>query len=56
MIRDRQRQDKKTEVLIGGELQSEKRIRKETARFGRFDAQTVSTSRHFFRTAMLNAD
>ena len=56
VIRDRQRQGKKTEVLISGELQSEKKIRKETARFGRLDAQSVSPSMPFFATAMLNAD
>ena len=55
-IRDRQRQGKKTEVLISGELQSDKKIRKETARFGRIDAQTVSASRTFFPTTKLNAN
>ena len=33
VIRDRQRQGKKTEVLINGEVQPDNKIRKETARF-----------------------
>ena len=56
VIRDRQRQGKKTEVLISGQLQSDQKIRKETARFGPFNAQTISARRPFFPTVMLKTD